>query len=114
MSGKRRASAIRMMMVAGGLVAAVPALGASDEPGALVCNGKPQRGARTGLLCDGKPQNGARTGLLCNGKPQKGAHAGLVCNSKPQIGARAGLLCNGKPQNATTLTVAQPAKTTPQ
>ena len=112
-----------MMMVVGGLVAAVPALGASDEPGALVCNGKPQKGARAGLLCDGKNRSAARAGLVCNAKPQNGARAGLLCNGKPQNttalhGKNAGFFCNMAPKTGALVPAvhqaAPPAKTTTQ
>jgi len=81
MSSKRRKSAVRMMMVAGGLVAAVPALGAGGEPAALLCNGKPQTPSQNGAItCNGKPQNTKRIGKT---------KRGFFCNMAPKTNAPA-------------------------
>ena len=61
-------SAVTMMLVAGGLVAAVPAYSAE-----FLCNGR-TRGpsGQAGLLCNGMrtTRDGGKVGLLCNGLRQ--------------------------------------------
>jgi len=96
MNKKNRRSAVRLMIVAGGLTAAAPALGAGA---AITCSGKPQTPVQTGAItCNGKPQVagqnvGTNLGFFCNMAPKangtpsnaaQGTNAGFYCNMAPK------------------------------
>ena len=88
MTRRSRTSAAGLMMIAGGLAAAVSVASADPKTGIVQCNGKPKKGTQ-GIV-------------VCNGKPQSQAHGIVVCNGKPQIQpqTRGIIVCNGKPQGA--------------
>ncbi len=104
MSKGFRRSAVGMMMVAGGLAAAVPALAAASAPTAS------GPGASAGIVqCDGKPQKDQRGAIVCNGRARKAARGAVVCNGRPQSRAHGIVVCNGKPQGIVVQSV-KPAK----
>ena len=85
MSKTHRRSAVRMMIVAGGLVAAVPALG---ESGAITCNGKAQTPASNGgnaksFFCNMAPKTNGATAATPP-KAARGMNAGFYCNMAPK------------------------------
>ncbi len=84
MSKESRKSAVGMMVVASGLAAAVPALGANGSPGQLQCNGRPHKTNRGIIVCDGRAHKVTRGIIVCNGKPQRQVRSIVVCNGKPQ------------------------------
>jgi len=95
MNGKRRKSAVSMMMVAGGLVAAVPALGAGAT---VTCNGKPQNTTQTG---------NANQGFYCNMAPKADGPADTA-STLADHGKAKGFFCNMAPKTNA------PASATPQ
>lgn len=77
-------SAVKMMLVVGGLVAAMPARG---QPAGFPCNGRPkQQTGKAGLLCDGR----SKVKMQCNERLKQTGKAGFTCD-----GARS--LKNGTP-----------------
>ena len=114
-NGKRK-SAVGMMLVAGGLAAAVPAVSdATPVPahhptaGIVQCNGKPQ-----GIIvCNGKPQDpNAKTAIQDNSKPPAGTsiqHKGFYCNMTPKTTHKSnkGFFCNMTPKTVQNAPVTQ-------
>ena len=91
MATGNRKSAMRMMLLAGGLAAAVPldsAAAADPAPGA---GSGPQKDTHGIIQCNGKPQNDSRGTITCNGKPKRTArptNGGFYCNMAPKTDSK--------------------------
>jgi hypothetical protein len=82
-------SAVKMMLVIGGLVAATPA---RSEPPGLLCNGRPkQQSGKAGFLCNGRSTQTGKAGLLCNGRSK----VKMQCNERSKRGGSSGFTCDG-------------------
>ena len=87
MATGNRKSAMRMMLLAGGLAAAVPLASIAAADPAPGPGSGPQKDNHDIVRCNGKPRNDARGSITCNGKPKRTArpkNGGFYCNMAPK------------------------------